>query len=141
MESVIENFEEWAHLRRRHAATENPASPATISTEAAPQEASMTVLAEAKTIFHDGLAKLEELDEGAIGVLSAVQVNPTAVSITNTLASVAHLPDPQGLLANVDAILKTLAGTLAAGVRDTAPAAPAEQPSFTPAGPSVAGQA
>lgn len=91
----------------------------------------MSLLTEAKTILHDGLERLESIDEAALGVVDAAKVNPTAVSIINTLASVAHLPDPGGLLAAADNTLKAFAAILQQGVASTG----------APAGPQVAGQA
>lgn len=94
------------------------------------------LLTEAKNVLHDGIAKLEAVDEAALGAVEAIKVNPTGVSIVNTLASIAHIPDPMGLLASVDNTLKALAALLQQG------AAPSEPvPSFTPAGPQVGGQA
>lgn len=93
----------------------------------------MSLLTEAKTILHDGLAKLESLDEGALSVVEAAKVNPSAVSIINTLASVAHLPDPQGLLSGADNMLKAFALLLQQGTQNTAPQAAS--------GPQIAGQA
>ena len=105
----------------------------------------MNVLTDIKAGAHDLIDKLESLDEGAIGVVEAIKVNPTAISITNTLASIAHLPDPQGLLSSADVLLKSFAAALASGAQSTALAAPdaaqGDQASFTPAGPVVAGQA
>ena len=104
------------------------------------------VLTDIKAGAHDLIDKLESLDEGAIGVVEAIKVNPTAISITNTHASIAHLPDPQGLLGSADGILKQFAAILSKGAADTALTTPADpeqaaQPSYAPAGPQVAGQA
>ena len=106
----------------------------------------MNVLTDIKAGAHDLIDKLESLDEGAIGVVEAIKVNPTAISITNTLASIAHLPDPQGLLGTADGLLKSFAALLSKGAADTALTAPdapeqGDQASFAPAGPQVAGQA
>jgi len=141
--SVIENFETWAHLRH-HGRNETPAPGPVTLASAPPKENPVTMLSEGKTLLHDALDKLESLDEGAIGVVEAIKVNPTAISITNTLASIAHLPDPQGLLGSADGILKQFAAILSKGAADTALTttdATADQASFTPAGPQVAGQA
>jgi hypothetical protein len=142
-ESVMERFEDWAHLRHRKTSAAQPAAAVTI--KATTPGGPVTVFSEAKTIFHDGLEKLESIDEGAIAVVEAIKVNTTAISIANTVASVAHLPDPDGLLAGGDALLKTIATALKRAEQATAPAedaAPADgAPSFTPAAPVVGGQA
>lgn len=92
----------------------------------------MSLLTEAKTILHDGLAKLETLDEEALAAVEAIKGgNPAASSIFITLAGVAHLPDPMGILGSIDALLKAFAPQQGTGA----------QPSFQPAGPVVAGQA
>ena len=142
--SVIENFETWAHLRRHHTSAAQPAAAVTI--KATTPGGPVSVLTEAKTIAHDLIDKLESVDEGAQNFVEAIRVNPTAISITNTLASIAHLPDPQGLLGTADGLLKSFAALLSKGAADTALTAPdateqAAQPSYAPAGPQVAGQA
>jgi hypothetical protein len=137
----------WIERHLGHDTTTAPAA-ANISTST-PGGTMTNLLTDAKSIFHDGITKLEGLDEAAIGVVEAIKVNPTAVSITNTLASVAHLPDPSGLLGGADTLLKSLAAALSAGAAATAPepaTAPATdttagQPSYAPAGPVVGGQA
>lgn len=126
--------------RAAHAAPETPAPGPVTLAAAPPKENPVTVFSEGKTLLHDALEKIESVDEAAVGVVEAIKVNPTAISITNTLASIAHLPDPQGLLSGVDGLLKSFAPLLAKGVADTAPAQ-GEQASFTPAGPAVGGQA
>jgi hypothetical protein len=129
--------------RDRHTSAAQPAAAVTI--KATTPGGPVSVLTEGKTLLHDALEKIESLDEGAIGVVEAIKVNPTAISITNTLASIAHLPDPQGLLGTADGLLKSFAALLSKGAADTALAAPdaqpAADPSYTPAGPQVAGQA
>ncbi|MGH9056353.1 MAG: hypothetical protein ACRDYY_10920 [Acidimicrobiales bacterium] len=96
----------------------------------------MSVFTEAKAIGHELLEKLEAVDENAVAAVEAIKVNPTGVSIVNTVASVAHLPDPMGLLAGADAFLKTIGAALAAGVTATAPAGAPDT-----AGPQISGQA
>lgn len=128
----------WTHLPGHHHDTSAETAAATATIEpATPEDHMSNLLAEAKSILHDGLTRLENVDEAALSAVEAVKVNPTGVSIVNTLASIAHLPDPQGLLATVDATLKAFAAVLAAGVQG----ADQPQPSFTPAGPVVGGQA
>ena len=127
---------------RRHTSAVRPAAAVTIG--ATTPGGPVNVLTDIKAGAHDLIDKLESLDEGAIGVVEAIKVNPTAISITNTLASIAHLPDPQGLLGTADGLLKSFAALLSKGAADTAltaPDAPADQAPFTPAGPQVAGQA
>jgi len=132
-------------FRHDGAAQQTPAPGPVTLASAPPKENPVTMLSEGKTLLHDALDKLESLDEGAIGVVEAIKVNPTAISITNTLASIAHLPDPQGLLGSADGILKQFAAILSKGAADTAltttDATADAQPSYTPAGPQVAGQA
>ena len=131
--------------RDRPTSAAQPAAAVTIDTTT-PGGPVTNVLTDIKAGAHDLLDKLETLDEGAIGVVEAIKVNPTAISITNTLASIAHLPDPQGLLGTADGLLKSFAALLSKGAADTALTAPdateqAAQPSYAPAGPQVAGQA
>lgn len=125
---------EWHHLRHHETSAAHAAATATIRTDP-PEDHMSTWLDELRAVAHNVVDKIEAADEAAIGVVEAIKVNPTAVSITNTLASVAHLPDPQGLLSVADGLLKSLAAALQAGAAATA------EPSFTPAGPQVAGQA
>jgi hypothetical protein len=127
----------WTHLPGHHdTSAAQPAATATI--EPNPREEPVSnLLTEAKNVLHDGLAKLEAIDEGAVNVMDAIKVNQAGVSIVNTLASIAHLPDPMGLLSNIDSSLKAFAVVLQQGAQATAPA----EPSFTPAGPVVGGQA
>jgi hypothetical protein len=136
---------DWDEFRAHHHHPQTPAPGPVTLAAAPPEENPVSLFTEAKTILHDGLEKLEAVDEGAQGVVEAIKVNPTAVSITNTLASIAHLPDPQGLLASADALLKSFGAILSQGAQSTALSAPdaqpAADPSLTPAGPSVAGQA
>ena len=96
----------------------------------------MSLFTEAKAKAHAFIEDLEQIDENAIGAVEAIKINPTGVSIVNTVASIAHLPDPQGLLSGADALLKTLAAALAAGAAATVPDVQA-----SPAMPQVAGQA
>jgi hypothetical protein len=131
-------------FRHRHTSAAQPAAAVTIKATT-PGGPVTNVLTDIKAGAHDLIDKLESLDEGAIGVVEAIKVNPTAIGITNTLASIAHLPDPQGLLGTADGLLKQLAALLSKGAADTALTAPdgqpAPDPSFAPAGPQVAGQA
>lgn len=99
----------------------------------------MSLIAEAKTALHDGLAKLETLDESALAKLEAVQGHPAALDAFNTLAGLAGLGNlPSEAIAGVTAVLKaTLAMLAPAAAQPEQPIAP--QP--VPAGPQVAGQA
>ena len=124
--------------RDRHTSAAQPAAAVTIGTTT--PGGPVSLFTEAKSIFHDGLERLEAIDENAIGAVEAIKVNPTGVSIVNTVASVAHLPDPQGLLAGADTFLKTIATAIAAAAAATAPSAPLE-PAATATGPQIAGQA
>jgi hypothetical protein len=85
----------------------------------------VSALAEFKTILHDVLAKADEIDEAGVAAVEAIKVSPAGVSIVNTLASVAHLPDPDGLLAGIDNMLKIAGAALAHAAAATA-AEPAE---------------
>lgn len=129
---------EWQHLRHPHASAEQAAAAVTI--EPNPTEDRMTtVFTEAKSILHDVVAKLETIDEGAVQVVEAAKVNPTAVSIINTTAAIAHIPDPDGLLTQADSMLKALASALnrAAAATEASKQADPQQA----AGPQIAGQA
>src|ERR1700751_5047870 len=97
----------WFENRLHHASAAQPAATATQG------ESVSNLLADAKAILHEGLAKLETLDEGVVNVTDPISANPTAVTIANTLAGIAHLPDPMGLLGVVDSTLKSFAGVLA----------------------------
>jgi hypothetical protein len=127
--------------RDRHTSAAQPAAAVTI--KATTPGGPVSAFTEAKTILHDGLEKLEAIDEGAQNVVEAIKVNPTGVSIVNTVASVAHLPDPQGLLSSADVLLKSFAAALAKAAQDTAQAAQADAPADAQsfAGPAVGGQA
>lgn len=83
------------------------------------------LLADAKTRLHTILEDLESVDENAVGALVAAKSNPTVVSIVNIAASVAHLPDPDGLLSGFEAMLKAGASALQHAAQATAPTAPA----------------
>lgn len=127
-------------FRRRHTSAAQPAAAVTITSSATQGDpVTNNFFADLKADGHAFLEKLDTVDEAAVGVVEAIKVNPTAISITNTLASIAHLPDPQGLLSSADVLLKSFALALSKGEQDTAPAA--AEASFTPAGPQVAGQA
>lgn len=94
------------------------------------------VFAEAKSIGHELIDKLEGLDENAIAAVEAVKASPTGVSIVNEIAAIAHIPDPAGLLNGLLSAAKAVSGALLAADAATAATAAA-----VPSGPSVAGQA
>ena len=85
-------------------------------------EAQVSAVAEAKNILHDVLAKLETVDEAGQAAIEAIRVNPIGISIVNTVASIAHLSDPDGILAAIDNMLKTGAAVLVHAAQATAPA-------------------
>jgi hypothetical protein len=127
-------------FRRRHTSATQDAAAVTI--KATTPGGPVNVIAEGKTLLHNALEKFEAVDEDAIGVVEAIKVNPTAISITNTLAGIAHIPDPDGDLAAIDSLLKVVGTKLAQAAQATAPApAEAQQAQDAPAGPFVAGQA
>lgn len=121
-----------AALHRKHATA--PAA-ANISTST-PGGTMANVFAEAKSIGHELVEKLEGLDENAILAVEAVKASPTGVSIVNELAAIAHIPDPGNLLGNLLSAAKAVSGALRAADAATAATAAA-----VPAGPVVAGQA
>ena len=101
-----------------------------------PEVPMSNLLAEAKMRLHDILADLETVDENAVGALMAAKSNPVAVSIISTVAAAAHLPDPDGLLAAADNMLKVAAAALAHAAQATA----AADGSVQPAQPTAAAQ-
>ena len=80
------------------------------------------LLADVKGRLHTILTDLETVDENAVGALVAAKSNPTVVSIVNVAASVAHLPDPDGLLSGAEAMLKAAASALQHAAQATAAA-------------------
>lgn len=128
-----QEIDELLHRRPRTSAA--PAAAAVTMTTST-QEAPVSLFTEAKAIGHDLIDKLEQVDENAISAVEAIKVNPTGVSIVNTVASIAHLPDPQGLLSGADAFLKVIAAGLASAAATTQ-----ADPAQAVSGPSVAGQA
>lgn len=129
-------------FHRADAAHETPEPGPVTLAAAPPKENPVTVFSEGKTLLHDALEKIESVDEAVVGVVEAIKVNPTAISITNTLAGIAHIPDPDGDLTAIDSLLKVVGAKLARAAQATAPAdAQGDQASLTPAGPQVAGQA
>jgi hypothetical protein len=122
---------ELARMTGRHHQTSAAQAAAAVTINTRTPGGPVSLLTEAKTILHDGLARLEALDEEAVAALEAIKGgNPAAASIYASLAAAAHLPDPLGILSSIDNLLKAF----------IPPADPAV-PSFTPAGPQVAGQA
>lgn len=97
--------------------------------------------ADLKADGHAFLEKLDTVDEAAVGVVEAIKANPTAISITNTLAGIAHIPDPDGDLAAIDSLLKVVGAKLAQAAQATTPEPQGVSGAPTPAGPQVAGQA
>lgn len=88
----------------------------------------MISVAEIEADIHAVAAKFEQVDKAALGKLDAVQANPKTAEAFELIAAVAHV-DPGPFFDGAVNILRLLAGQ-SAGV-----------PSFTPAGPQVAGQA
>ena len=127
-EEIREDFErEWQHLRHHETSTAPAAAAVTIrtSTPGGP----VSLLDEIENDIHAVAAKFQAVDKAAVGALDAIKANPVTYSIYVSLANSAHIPDPAGILGSIDNLLKAFAV-----------AAPAE-PSFTPSGPTVAGQA
>lgn len=90
------------------------------------------LLAEAKNALHDVLEKLESVDENTVAALETAKDNPVAVSIINTVLSVAHLPDEDSLLTIADSALKGFAAVLQKGAAATAPAVTAPSTTAQP---------
>lgn len=81
----------------------------------------------------DALAgKLRSVDENALNALEAILANPKTAEAFSLIASVSHV-DPGPYFDGAIGILKVVAGQPAA--------VSGPQPSFQPAGPTVAGQA
>jgi len=78
-------------------------------------------------------AKFQAVDKEALAVIDAAKANPVTWSIVATAGRAAGLSDPMGVLNSIDALLKAFAPPPAE--------TPAAEPSFTPSGPQVAGQA
>jgi hypothetical protein len=95
---------DWFHPSRD---TQAPAAtPVNVKPTPSPED-HMSLLTEAKTILHDGLAKLETVDEAAAAKLEAIQANPGAMAVVDSLLGVLHLP-PE-LVQTAENVLKYLA--------------------------------
>lgn len=94
----------------------------------------MSLLDTAKTALAEAEAKLEGLDEEALGLLRKVQANPETAVILGDLGSLASVAGiPQGFITGSAAALKVL---LAAYAPDpaTVQADPSQQQAQQPAG-------
>lgn len=118
-----------ARLPHHPASAETPAATATIGTST--QEEPVSLLAEIKTDLANLAAKAEHIDEEAVTKLEAVTAHPEALDAFNTLAHLAGLPLPSGVISGITAGLKAVAAMMA----------PVAAPQPVPAGPVVAGQA
>jgi hypothetical protein len=135
-QEITDDLKRLGHLfHPRHASATAVAAAVNIRTTT-PGGPVSSFFADIKAKAHTFVDDLEQIDENAISAVEAIKVNPTGVSIVNTVASIAHLPDPQGLLSGADAFLKVLAAGIASAAAATAPDVQA-----APAGPAVAGQA
>jgi hypothetical protein len=123
-DAAVSKVREWTH--RTSAAQAAAAVTINTRTPGGP----VSLLDEIENDIHAVAAKFQAVDKAAVGALDAIKANPVTYSIYVSLANSAHVPDPGGILGSIDNLLKAFAGS----------AAPAE-PSFTPAGPQVAGQA
>jgi hypothetical protein len=122
---IIEDFEEWAHHRHRQTSAAPAAATATIeATTGGPVISVAEIENDIKTVA----AKFEQVDKAALGKLEMVQANPKTNEAFELIAAVAHV-DPGPFFDGAVNILRLLAGQAAS------------VPSFTPAGPQVAGQA
>lgn len=91
----------------------------------------MSFIATLKDDARSLVAKLEAVDESALNALEAILANPRTNTAFTLISNLTHVdPTPE-----FDAVLTLL--------KALAPQQPAPQdvPSFTPAGPQVAGQA
>lgn len=130
-EEAVHGFE---HLFHHHTSVALAAAAVTINTN--PGGPVSNVFAEAKSIGHELIEKLEGLDENAIGAVEAIKASPTGVTIVNEIAAIAHIPDPGGLLGGLLTAAKAVSTALRAAADATAATA-----AVIPAGPVVAGQA
>ena len=122
----LEDFEQWAHLRHHPASAASAAATATIETT--PRE-------EPVSAFTDGLhnlaQRLERYDEEALAKFEAVQATGVTKELFGVVAGLTHV-DPTPEFNAVVTLLKAF-------VPQQQPVQ--AEPSFTPAGPQVAGQA
>jgi hypothetical protein len=84
----------WHHADQHAQAPD--ASPAITATQ--PEENTMSALADAKQILHNGLDELEKLDEDAVTMLEVVRANPQLWEAFRKLASMGSVTVPDGSL-------------------------------------------
>lgn len=141
-DSVMERFEEWAHLRHRNAADAAPQTPAqqpakmAVATAAAAtqQEESMPFLddlegfiTDVKEIGPQAIADVKAVGAAAVADLKAVKANPETADVLGDLAKLASLAPQVGIPA--DAIAGVARGLkVLVSLYDTVAAAPADQP-------------
>ena len=120
MESVIENFEEWAHLRRRqpvtlpegtdwfHGQSQAPADqPVTVRAASAAQPQEETIMS-LSADMHALAARLETIGEEAVTKLEAVAANPATAEVFGVLHQLTGLNLDPNTIREVATGLKTL---------------------------------
>lgn len=111
------------------------AAPAAATIEPATPGGPVISVAEIENDVHNLVAKFEQVDKAALNKLDQVRANPKTAEAFELIAAVAHV-DPGPIFDGAVAVLRALAGLAASAEPGTG-----AQPSFTPAGPVVAGQA
>lgn len=123
------------HLPHHHTSTAHAAAAVTIANSATQGEP-----VSLSTDLHKIAARLETIGEDAVGALERVQANPETAKIFEAIDELTGLnasPDVISIAtAGLDELLTRLKASQAAPAQQ-----PAGEPSFTPAGPTVAGQA
>jgi hypothetical protein len=128
--TVEQAVEDWFR-HHRHASAETPAAAVTIEpTPGGP----VSLLDEIKTDIHAIAAKFEAVDVAAAAKMEAIAVNPGAMALVDAALGYLHLP-PQAFNTAIAAL-----GEVSKLFAPPQPQ-PEQQPSFTPSGPQVGGQA
>lgn len=123
----------WFH--RDHPYPDAPQAPAVmpVNVEAAPaaqpEENDMSLLDTIKNDVAAVEAKLEGVDEEALGVLNAVMANPETAGVLKDLGGLAAIVGiPEGTITGVAAGLKTILSLYAQPAATEAPAEPVQAP-------------
>lgn len=93
----------------------------------------MISVAEIEADIKNVAAKFEQVDKASLIKLDQVRANPKTNEAFELIAAVSHV-DPGPIFDGIIGLMRVLAG-------GSTVAEPVAQPSFTPAGPVVAGQA
>jgi hypothetical protein len=133
MESVMERFEDWAHLRH-HGQSQTPA-PGPVTLAAAPPEESIHMSLSAD--LHAVANRLENYDDDTLAALDAVKANPATADAFAVLRDLTGFNVNPSIITLVTSGLTALRGQLQA----EAAASGATPADVAPAGPVIAGQA